>query len=413
LIIAVLLLFNPAPALAGELSLRELIDEALRNNPDILMSDARVSAAEYRIPQAESLPDPMFMFGYENDGTRDIYTFGDEMAADSRWMFSVSQMFPFPGKLSLKSEMSSRNAEGMKASSASLRLKTIARVKELYYDLFLAYKNTGLLQEMTGLFSRVEDAALARYSTGMAQQQEVLMAQTEKYMLLETGEMLTQKVQSIEAMLNSVTGRDVNAPLGMPSEPPFTAYNHDMDELIRAAHENSPEIKAGRKMIEEAETRVEMARKDYYPDLTVNAGYSAKGPDLPDMWSLTTSINIPLFYKTKQRQAVLEARSSMSEARYGLEAAELMIASAVKENYSMLKTSERLMDLYKNGLAPRVHQDFESALSGYVTGKAEAITVITRLKALIDYELSYWRQFAEREKTIARLEALTTIEAQR
>jgi outer membrane protein, heavy metal efflux system len=43
-----------------------------------------------------------------------------------------------------------------------------------------------------------------------------------------------------------------------------------------------------------------------------------------------------------------------------------------------------------------------------VAGKTEALTVTTRLKALLDVELLYWAQYAEREKAIARLEALTT-----
>ena len=60
----------------------------------------------------------------------------------------------------------------------------------------------------------------------------------------------------------------------------------------------------------------------------------------------------------------------------------------------------------------KIYQDFESAIAGYGAGKVEAITVITRLKALIDYELLYWKQFTEREKAIARLEALTTVKSQ-
>lgn len=67
------------------------------------------------------------------------------------------------------------------------------------------------------------------------------------------------------------------------------------------------------------------------------------------------------------------------------------------------------MDLYKSGLLPKTYQNFDSALAGYSTGKVEAIAVISSLKAVIDYELLYWKQFAEREKAIARLEALTAI----
>ncbi|WP_176227344.1 TolC family protein [Candidatus Hakubella thermalkaliphila] len=102
-------------AFAGELHLQGLIDEALKNNPEILASESRFNASKFRIPQAKSLPDPMLMFGYLNEWTRDLYTFGDKMAVDSQWMFSVSQMFPFPGKLELKGEMTARDAESLKA----------------------------------------------------------------------------------------------------------------------------------------------------------------------------------------------------------------------------------------------------------------------------------------------------------
>ncbi len=402
------LLFS-ASSFAENLKLQELINEALKNNHEILMLEAKTTASRFRIPQAESLSDPMVMFGYLNEGTRDIYSFGNEMAADSQWMFSASQMFPYPGKLPLKSLMASRDAESLKAMTDATRLRVTARVKELYYELFLAYKNIDLIKDMSLLFSRIEDAALARYSTGMAPQQEVLMAQTEKYMLLEREEMLKQKIQSLEAMLNSAIGRDVNSPIERPGEMLRSEYNYIVEDLIQAAYENSPEIIAKEQMITGAEIKIEMAKKEYYPDFTVNASYFAKSKYFDDMWSLTTSINIPIFYKTKQRQAVLEAKASMEETKHALADIQIMLSSGIKDNYSMLKSSEKLMALYKNGLIPKTYQDFESAIAGYTAGKVEALTVITRLKSVIDYEILYWKQLVEREKAIARLEAITTV----
>lgn len=394
---------------ASELNLEELLNEALENNPEILAFKSKEAASKFKIPQAKSLPDPMLMLGYMNEGTRDLYTFGEDMSADSQWMFSVSQMFPFPGKLSLKEEMASRDARGIKALSELVRLKTILRVKEFYYDLFYTYKNIELVRDKSTLFSKIEEAALARYSSGLASQQEVIMAQIEKYMLLEKEEMLKQKIQSIEAMLNSVTGKDINYPVGKPSEVFSPAYSLDMNELLKRAFENSPDIKAKEEMIAAAEARLQMAKKEYYPDFTVNASYFAKSADFQDMWSLTTAINIPIFYESKQKQAVLEAEASLAEAKSEQNATKLMVSSAIRDNFSMLKTSERLMELYKNALIPKSYQDFEAALVGYTTGKTEAITVISVLKSFLDFELSYWQQAVEREKAIARLEAITAV----
>jgi cobalt-zinc-cadmium efflux system outer membrane protein len=401
----IFLLVLVVPASADDLRLQDLIQEALKKSPVTLASEARAQAARHRIPQAGSLSDPMFMFGYQNEGW-ERYTFGKEQNA--QWMFSASQMFPFPGKRSLKEEMAKQDAQGASILHESVKLKIIARIRELYFDLSLAHKTIDLIRERTILYARIEDAALARYSSGMGMQQEVLMAQTEKYMLLEKEEMQKQKVQAFEAMLNTTVGRDVTAPLGRPAEQTLSLQIRSLDELLNKAYDHSPEIRIKQRMVSAAEARVKMAEKEYYPDFTLAANYFTRGGgQFMDMWSLTTTMNIPLYYRTKQKQAVLEAEAMLAEAKSELEATRLMIASSLRDTYSMYATAERLMDLYKNGLMPKTYQDFESALAGYNTGKTEAITVISRLKALIDIETLYWVQVTEHEKASARFEAMT------
>lgn len=389
---------------SDRLVLQDLIQEVLKNNPEILSAEARTAASGYKIPQAISLPDPMLMFGYQNEGF-ERYTYGKELAA--QWMFSASQMFPYPGKLSLKGEMTSRDAEGQKALYQAIKLKNIANIKSLFYDLFLYYKDIDLIRDKTVLFEKIENAALSRYSTGMGIQQEVLMAQAEKYMLIEKEEMFKQKIESVEAMLNAVLGRTVDSPIGRPEALLPSYYDNTLDQLISAAIEKSPELKIKQKMLASAETKQRLAEKDYYPDFTVTGTYARRGGIFMDMWSLSTAVNIPIFYKTKQRQSVYEAKASVTEAMHDMEGAKLMISSAVKDNYSMMKSAERLMDLYLNGLIPKTYQQFEDALAGYISGKGETSAVITRLQALIDFEILYWGQFVEREKAIARIEALT------
>lgn len=394
-------------ALDKDLSLQELIDYALKNSPEVLAAEARTAASEFRIPQAKSLPDPMVMFGYQNEGWKK-YTYGEMQGA--QWMFSASQMFPYPGKLGLKGEMARQDAESQRAMISAVRHQIIAKVKVLYYDLFLAYKNIDLLRDRAVLFSRIEDAAIARYASGTGMQQEVLMAQTEKYMLLEKEEMQKQKIQSAEVMLNATIGRDVNAPIARPAEL-SQSFSRSVDELLGAAYQNSPEIKSKERMIAAAEAKVKMAQKEYYPDFTINAGYFKRAGEFEDMWSLTTTINIPLFYKTKQRQAVSEAEANLSVARHELEATKLMISSGIRDNYTMYKSAEKLMELYRSGLIPKTYQDFESAIAGYSSGKVESITVINRLKTLIDLETSYWGQMVEREKAMAKSEAIAGLSA--
>lgn len=403
---AVLLVVSGRTVAADEvLSLQSLISEALKNNREVRAAESRWNASTYRVPQAESLPDPMVMIGYQNEGWN-RYTYGEMQGA--QWMYSVSQMFPFPGKRSLKGEMASNDAGSLAASYKAVRLQTIATIKGLYYDLFLTYKNLDIIADKTALFSRIEDAALARYASGMASQQEVLMAQTEKYMLLEKETMLRQKIQSLEAMLNNALGREARAPFTRPAEPSQTAFAYSMDDLLKLAYEQSPEIQSKEKMRASSKAQMNMAQKEYYPDITLAGSVYQRKGEFEDMWSLTATINIPLYFGKKQA-AVAEAKALSYGADHELESTKLMLSSSIRDNYSMLTTTEKLMSLYKTGLIPKAEQDVELSLSGYASGKIEAITVINRLKALLDYETLYWGQFVEREKAIARLEAVVGI----
>ena len=391
-------------AFAQELNLSDLTQEALNNSPEIKASLSRIEAARYRIPQAKSLPDPMFMFGYQNEGFS-RYTYGEEQG--SQWMFSASQQFPFPGKRALKGEMVRRDAESMEAMHELLKLKTVARVKELYFDLFLAYKNIDLFKDKRNLFLKIEDLTLARYAAGKAIQQEVFMAQTEKYMLLEKEEMFKQKIQSLEAMLRAAIGREDVTPLGRPGAPIPQPFYLNAGEAVKTALANSPEIKSRNKIIEAADTKLRMAQREYYPDFSINAAYSNRSGDFMDMWSATATINIPLYFKTKQEPAVMEAKAFHKQAKQELEAVKLMISAAIQDNFSMLRSAETLMDLYTNGLIPKNTQDVDLALTEYTNGRTDLIVVIFRLKTLLDYEILCWNQFVEREKAIARLQAIT------
>jgi outer membrane protein, heavy metal efflux system len=394
-------------ASAGDVRLTDLIHEALENSPELKAILSGAAAARYRIPQAQSLADPMLKVGYQNDGF-DRFNYGE--SKDAQWQVSASQLLPYPGKRSLKGEIAAKEAENAEASSQIARYTTIFRVTGLYFDLFLAYKVIDLLEDRSALYGRIEDAATARYSSGTGSQQDVLLAQTEKYLIREREETQRQRIQTAEALLNAALGRDGVQPLGKPVEPVTHPFAYSLGEMIRIAQESSHLIIAKEKLVQAAEARVKLAKKEYYPDVTLSASYAARGGVEKDMWSVDTQVNIPLYYQTKQRPALFEAEALLAKAKSESEAMKLAVSSTIQDSYSMVKTAERQMDLYKNGLIPKASQDIQTGLSGYVTGNVEELRVISSLKALIDYQTLYWEQFAAREKAINRLTTIAEIE---
>ncbi len=82
--------------------LNRLVAEALENNPELLEAKAGVKTVKETPPQAGSLSDPMLAFEIMNLPT-DSFSFSREDMTQKQ--ISLSQKFPFPGKLSLQTQM--------------------------------------------------------------------------------------------------------------------------------------------------------------------------------------------------------------------------------------------------------------------------------------------------------------------
>jgi outer membrane protein, heavy metal efflux system len=423
---AALALWLPGPALAApELTLDACLAEALAANPDLRAAKARIKTAGHKAPQAGALPDPQLSVGYQNEGLN-RYTYGN--SNDAQWSAGASQAIPFPGKLAAKQNVAEKEAENVAVAYQALRLKTAERVRELYFDLSLAYVNADIIRDKADLFGRIEQAALARYAASLGSRQDVGMAQAEKYMLLERAEMYAQKIESLSAMLAATMGRRSPEGLGRPVSLGADPLPMDLEAWLAAAKNGSADIRSKDKMIEVAQAKETVAKREFLPDFTLGVGYSNKGYPLPnkdlslpdgssvsggerkqfiDMWSAGVSISIPLYFWKKQSEGLKEARSALNEAKYEREAAETMTLGSIRESYAMLKSAEKLAALYKSGLIPKARQDFDLALAAYAGGKTESASVAGKLKNILDFEREYATALAEREKARARLLRLT------
>jgi outer membrane protein TolC len=402
-VLFLLLLCTGTFAQDSPLSLQRLIDEALKNNPEIQAADAKASAMSERISQMGSLPDPIFSAGYQNEGLRD-YSYGTQ---DSWWTVSLSQTFAYPGKLPLQEEAASFEVRAERANAELVKHQVVGRVSEGYYDLFLATKELVLIQARKPLASRLEEASLARYASGVGSQVEVIMAQAEKYMLIEKEEMAKRKIASFEAMLNREIGRDTTAPFDRIEDTPPTPFNHPLDETLERARSHSPELIMQENLIRASEKKSLRSRKEAYPDITLMGSYFNRGNGMDDMYALTASIPLPIFYKRKQGAGINEAAWNLASARRNLDTARLRIESEVRDNFAMIRASDRVMELYKDALIPNARKDIDAALAQYSSGRIDAATTLAKLKAPFDYELTLWQQFVEREKAIARIHVIT------
>jgi outer membrane protein TolC len=353
----------------------------------------------------------MLSVGYQNEGLKQ-YNYGE--SPDAQWMFSLAQTFPWPGKRTLQEEAAMLEAEAEKASAEMVRREVILKVTQAYYDLVLITKELDLIRTRMPLIEQMGDIALKRYASGTLTQDEVLMAQAEKYMLAEAQEMAMSRKETTEAMIRQTIGSMDSAPLGRPVEPMPTAFEYTQDELVERANRESPEILMREKLMLASAKRLERSRKEALPDVTVMGKYSSRGGGLEDMAELTFSVPLPLYYGSRQASGITEASWMNAGAGRELEVSRFKAASEIRDNLAMIHAAQRIMQLYRQGLLPKSRQAIDAVLASFSSGRLEASMALAKLKTPFDYELTAWQQQVLREKAIARIKALTgDLEAQR
>jgi cobalt-zinc-cadmium efflux system outer membrane protein len=394
---------TPQPSAETAITLEELVREALEKNPGIKSAARRVRAMRARIPQARSLPDPVVSGGWMGDI---VPPFGvQEGFPPSARSISATQEIPFPGKLKLRGEIADREAEAAWWEYESTRRQVVADVKVAYYDYFYYRKAVDITRKDRDLLEKLTKIAEVRYKVGKGIQQDVLKAQVELSRLLQRLTIFEQEEKTARAQLNTLLYRDPEAPL-----PPAASFEHapfaySLDELYEMARHNDPQLKRQERMIERSQYAVNLARKAYDPDLRIGYTYQQR-PMLRDSHGVMFSINIPIFYKSKQREGVIQAAEELTGARRSLDNRQTLVNFAVKQQYLQAKASEELARLYSQAIVPQSSLALESSMSAYEVGKADFLTMLDNFVTVLDYELNYYRELSNFQMALSRLEPL-------
>src|SRR5713226_8469809 len=153
--------------------LSELLAEAEKNNPHIEATRQAWQSAKQVPTQVSTLPDPQFNLQHVSVGSP--RPFSGYTNSDFAYLgLGVSQDIPYPGKLRLKGEIAKREADVSRRQIESVRRAVVAEVKSTYFQLAYLPKTLTLLAEDGELLRQVEQAADARYRSGMGTQQDVL-----------------------------------------------------------------------------------------------------------------------------------------------------------------------------------------------------------------------------------------------
>ncbi len=401
-----------SPQPGGGASLAGLVEAALAANPEITAMRREFDAARARVPQAKALPDPTVSFTQMTVGNPIPFA-GDRSDGFYENDFGVGQDLPWFGVRRLRGQVASAEAEAKFQEYAATIRRVTAEVKAAYYDLYNAERALAILARDAEILDKMAQIAEARYAVGKAQQVDAINARVEITELLHRQGELEIRRATVLAQLNNLLFRDPEtsvgalAPVRMSPEPP------PLDELVRLATENAPELAQGRRLIDASAKSLRLAEREAkYPEVGLSFMYRQR-PQFKDYYSYGVTLRLPLYAATKQRYAIEEQAANLAAARARLDANRSLINNRLREARFRATTSARLIRLHEQGLLPQATLALESSLSAYQVGNVEFLTVLTAVKRALDLELQYYELLTNYQRALSEIERYTGVELTR
>ncbi len=381
-------------------SVEDVLAIARQLSPDLVARALRTDAARARADIAGSLPDPTLRITSDEidmpSGPR-----------QNKMIYTVEQEVPLWGKRGLRESIALAEVARMTAQTHSADLELAERVKVA----FAAYYEAGkALAVGTASRRAVEDIARAardRYARGLGSQEEVFRAGVDRSRIEADVARLDAALLGAQGRLNALLLRPLDAPLAEPRALRAVpdADRLDATRLVDRAISGNPVLRADLADIEGAEKNRVLARRNWYPDITLTAGAIDRNGTGPNGYMAAIGFRVPLQWGLHEAQT-REATAALGAARAEHEAQKLDIETQLAETASALVGTRRVTELYRLRLIPEGEALLRSTTAAFAVGKLGLSSALQAQRDLYDIRLQLLAAELDEQRQLAAIERL-------
>ena len=377
------------------LSLGQLVDVALRNNPQTREAwhVARAAAAEVGTKRAQYFPYVDALGTLERQkqsavGGQFTYlqtTYGPAIAAT--WL-----LFDF-GAREADVQETTRFLYAADWSHNAAIQNVVLDVARAYYGYLNSKAQVVARRASLDEARRNLEAAEERHRAGVATIADVLQAKTSASQAELDLQEVEGQVQIIRGALATAVGVPANLPVDvgeLPEDLPLDAVKKNVDELIARAVSERPDLAAERYRALAAESHIRVAARDGLPSLTVDATGNRTfyhQPGAPDPfstnWAGLISLRIPVFHGFETAYQVAQAKEEASAARASAAIVENQVILDVWSSYYAMQTAGQRVRTTRDLLASAT-QSADVAQGRYRAGVGSILDLLTAQSALAE-----------------------------
>jgi outer membrane protein TolC len=383
------------------------VSYAYLNSPSIQSAREAWKATVEKYRLETGYPDPQFSATYFPEPI-------ETRLGSQDWKLDLSQVIPFPGKLSKAGEIVQ-----VEARIARLRLDRAVRdvtvaIRESFHEFGYIRKAKQVTGENIKLLDHFRKIAETAYAGDRATFFDVVKAQAQTGQLRYDALLLDELEMTEQTRLNGLLNRDPDAAFGRLQKVTFQPPAYNVKEIYRLAEEHQEEIQIAKTQVEKADTKIDLARYQSLPDFKVGMTYSAignTGTSNPpsnegrDAYGVQFGLTVPLWFgKSSGRVGRALAEKEQAKAIKTLRINETQ--TRIRELFFRLENARRIMELYGKELLPQAAKSMEIAETWFRQGESSFSDFIETQAVWYNFQLAYARAKADYGKYLARLEGI-------
>lgn len=368
----------------GLLTLAEVQQLALLEQPALVAGEANVHALRDEAVVAGQLPDPQLIAGINQLPVNEGEAFSlrdDDFTALS---VGISQEFPRAAKRQLRAIALEQQAKAAEVGLTAVERRVKLRAALAYLDVASAAQAAVLLDR---LGAEAETQLAVRgiaVVSGQGSQSEQLAAGVEAEVLADRGRALRQRELAGRAELARWIG-PISADRPIPEGVPALPDPPPLSELLAQLPQH-PQLAAPEVAVRIATTQAQLAGLGTRPDWRVELRYDHR-LEFPDLVTLMVGVDLPLLPGNRQDRSSSAARARLTAGEAELDDHLREATATLTRAYRQWQAGTDRLRRYEDSLLPQSHAQVQSALAAYRSAKTPLTAVLDARRGLLDVEL--------------------------
>jgi cobalt-zinc-cadmium efflux system outer membrane protein len=295
---------------------------------------------------------------------------------------------PFPGRLYLQGRVAREESAEVRAEGDLLRLDITYQVTHAFYGVLLADEQLNYARQNEALTQDFLDMTVVRFEAGDLAQVEVVRARVEAAKASSQVRAAENEVRLARARMNHLLAREPSTPIEIRGELRSPPFSPDLEELTQLALESRPEMQWINAALAKESLRKRQGYLSYLPDFDLGVAQHRQTGE-PDLWDVTLSLSLPLFFWQPARGEIAEAeanyRALQEEAAHRVNT----ISLEVQEAFENLTTTADQILLFEDGILGQAQEAYRMYQFSFQQGEIGAIDLIEARRTLNDARTSY------------------------